>query len=157
MKKFVTGFIIGALLFGIIPTNAAIQEYILYKADYKVVINGIEYVNEELPILNYKGSTYAPFRSILEAAGLNVNWNAELGQAEVTGASEPMTMEEGGDMSDMQTYKENGYDVVVEDGVEYYPMKLILDNIRSNGYDIIYDNVTDACFLIKFNTTPSKC
>lgn len=84
MKKFVMGFLTAALLFTAIPVGAAIEEYICHKADYKVMVNGTEYVSEDLPVLNYKGSTYAPFRSVLEAAGLNVNWNAELKQAEVT-------------------------------------------------------------------------
>lgn len=84
MKKFIMGFLTAALLFTAIPIGAAIEEYICYRADYKVMVNGEQYISNDLPILNYKGSTYAPFRSILEAAGLNVNWNAELGQAEVT-------------------------------------------------------------------------
>ncbi|MDF2889798.1 MAG: hypothetical protein K0R80_165 [Clostridia bacterium] len=83
-KHFVIGFLVGAMLFSIIPASAAIEEFLCYKADYKVMVNGSEYISEELPILNYKGNTYAPFRGILEKAGLNVNWNAELGQAEVT-------------------------------------------------------------------------
>lgn len=83
-KQFIFGFLVGAMLFSIAPVSAAIEEYLCYKADYKVMINGSEYISEDLPILNYKGNTYAPFRSILEKAGLNVAWNAELGQAEVT-------------------------------------------------------------------------
>jgi hypothetical protein len=83
-KQFVLGFLVGAMLFSIIPISATIEEYICYKADYKVMINGEEYISEDLPVLNYKGNTYAPFRSILEKAGLNVAWNAELNQAEVT-------------------------------------------------------------------------
>lgn len=87
-KQFIIGFIVGAMLFSIIPASAAIEEYICYKADYKVMINGEEYISPDLPVLNYKGNTYAPFRSILEAAGLNVNWNTELNQAEVTSSKE---------------------------------------------------------------------
>lgn len=34
-------------------------------------------------MLNYKGYTYAPVRSVFSAAGLNVGWNAELNQATV--------------------------------------------------------------------------
>jgi hypothetical protein len=83
-KQFVIGVIVGAMLFSAVPIGAAIEEFICYRADYKVMINGEEYVSEDLPVLNYKGNTYAPFRSILEKAGLNVAWNAELGQAEVT-------------------------------------------------------------------------
>lgn len=89
MKKFIMGFLTAALLFTAIPIGAAIEEYICYKADYKVMVTGTEYINEDLPILNYKGNTYAPFRSILEAAGLNVHWNTELKQAEVTIAPVP--------------------------------------------------------------------
>lgn len=84
MKKFILGFFLGALIFILTPVGAAVQEYICYKADYKVVVNGIEYINPDLPILNHKGNTYAPIRSILETAGLNVNWNAKLNRAEVT-------------------------------------------------------------------------
>lgn len=84
MKKFIAGFLVGAILFSLAPVSAAIEEFICYRADYKVIVNGSEYINTDLPILTYKGNTYAPFRSILEKAGLNVAWNAELGQAEVT-------------------------------------------------------------------------
>jgi hypothetical protein len=82
-KQLILGIIIGVMIASVVPVGAAIQEYICHKVDYKVVVNGVEYVNEELPGLNYKGSTYAPFRSILEAAGLVVNWNAEYRVAEV--------------------------------------------------------------------------
>lgn len=84
MKKFMLGFLVGAILFSSVPISATIEEFICYRADYKVLINGEEYISEDLPVLNYKGNTYAPFRSILEKAGLDVNWNAELGQAEVS-------------------------------------------------------------------------
>jgi hypothetical protein len=84
MKKFLLGFIIGAIICSVIPIKAAIEEYICYKADYKVMINGVEFVSPDLPILSYKGNTYGPFRPMLEAAGMTVNWNAELGQAEIT-------------------------------------------------------------------------
>lgn len=94
MKKFILGFLTAALLFTALPIGAAIEEYICYRADYKVIVTGSEYINDELPILNYKGNTYAPFRSILEAAGLNVNWNAELKQAEVTIAPVPESTKE---------------------------------------------------------------
>ena len=89
MKKFITGFLTAALLFTALPIGAAIEEYICYRADYKVMVNGEQYISEDLPILNYKGSTYAPFRSILEAAGLAVEWDAELNQAEVTAPDAP--------------------------------------------------------------------
>lgn len=83
MKKVLIGVIIGCLVMTVIPVAAEIQEYILHKADYTLIINGTEYTDDELPILNYKGYTYCPVRSVLEAAGLDVSWDAELQQAEV--------------------------------------------------------------------------
>jgi hypothetical protein len=149
MKKFVLGFIIGALLFSILPVSAAIQEYICYKADYKVFVNGVEYTNEDLPVLNYKGNTYAPFRSILEAAGLVVNWNAKLKQAEVT---TPVMQEREGkivdntdinipdfhsisipkeiiinDLNTMEISDKNGIQVMSYEGIEYVSIKELRD------------------------------
>jgi hypothetical protein len=88
-KQLIIGLIIGFIVASILPVGAAIQEYICYKADYRVMINDVEFVSPDLPILSYKGNTYAPIRPMLEAAGLNINWNAELGQAEIT----PKTIE----------------------------------------------------------------
>jgi hypothetical protein len=98
-KQFVIGFLVGAILFSIAPVSAAIEEFICYKADYKVTINGSEFISEDLPILNYKGNTYAPFRPILEKAGLNVNWNAELGQAEVTSTTTNINLDEAANIN----------------------------------------------------------
>lgn len=84
MKKYMAGLLTGILLMSILPVYAAIEEFVLYKADYKLVINEAEYADAELPLLNYKGYTYAPVRSVFDAAGLNISWNADLGQAEVT-------------------------------------------------------------------------
>ncbi len=94
-KQLIIGIIIGVAIASALPVSAAIERYICYKADYKVIVNGTEYTNPDLPILNYKGNTYAPFRSILEAAGLSVNWNAELGQAEVTTPEQALQLNHG--------------------------------------------------------------
>ncbi|WP_373000730.1 hypothetical protein [Lutispora sp.] len=85
MKKFILGVLVGGIIFGSIPLAASIEEYICHKADYKLIIYGQEYNDPELPLMTYKGHTIGSVRKILEAAGLNVEWNAELGQAEVSG------------------------------------------------------------------------
>jgi hypothetical protein len=90
MKRFVLGFIIGAVLFSVLPIKAAIEEFICYKADYRVIINGEEYTHPDLPILNYQGNTYVPFRSALEQAGLIIDWDTQSREARVT-------LPEGGD------------------------------------------------------------
>lgn len=143
MKKFIMGFLTAALLFTALPIGAAIEEYICYKADYKVMVMGTEYTNKDLPILNYKGNTYAPFRSILEAAGLNVNWNAELGQAEVTtpNTKEDDTMSTNNnaisdipkeivvdDVSVLDVSEKSGIQVASYEGVEYVSIQELRDN-----------------------------
>lgn len=87
MKKIIFGFIIGSLLFSAMPIKAAVEEYILYRADYKVMVNGAEYSDVESPILNYKGTTYVPMRAVGDLFEANVSWNAELGQAEIKSLS----------------------------------------------------------------------
>lgn len=115
MKKFIAGFLVGAMLFATIPLSAAIEEYLCYKADYKVMVNGEEYINADLPILNYKGNTYAPFRSILEKAGLEVAWNAELGQAEVSSPTSEQNNNVEGDNMNIEYDPITGLPV----GIEY--------------------------------------
>jgi len=83
-KQFVIGVIVGAMLFSIAPVSAVIEEFILYRADYKLVINGVEFNDPEVPLMNYKGYTVGSVRKIFEAAGIPIIWNTELGQAEVT-------------------------------------------------------------------------
>ena len=99
MKKFIMGLLIGAMLALTLPVSAAIEEYILHKANYSLIINEADYTDEELPLLNYNGSTYAPVKSLLEAAGLDVAWDEETKQAVVTNPavepeSEPETEKE---------------------------------------------------------------
>jgi hypothetical protein len=84
IKHLFLGFVIGAVIFSAIPIKAAIEEYVLYKADYKIMVDGNEYADQELPILNYKGNTYIPLRKVSDLLGVKLNWNAELGQAEIT-------------------------------------------------------------------------
>jgi hypothetical protein len=87
IKHLFLGFVIGAVIFSTIPIKAAIEEYVLYKADYKIMVDGNEYADQELPILNYKGNTYIPLRKVSDLLGVKLNWNAELGQAEITKSS----------------------------------------------------------------------
>jgi len=81
-KQLIIGVIIGILLASTVPITAAIQEYVLYRADYRLFIDGKEYSDKDHPILNYKGSTYCPLRSVLEFSGFDVQWNGEVGIAE---------------------------------------------------------------------------
>lgn len=73
LKSSIFGFIVGSILFSIIPVFASIEQYILYKPDYKVYINNKEYNDKDYPILAYKGKTYAPIRFMTNSFGLNID------------------------------------------------------------------------------------
>lgn len=133
------GFVLGATLCSIIPVKAAIEQYILTKADYKVEIQGKEYKDAENPILTKDGVTYAPLRSMLTAAGLDIGWDEGRGVASVKSKSNieitptpttsptpsptplPAQQIPGGTTPNQNanTYQKNGVTIVSYNGIEY--------------------------------------
>ena len=83
LKYIALGIIIGATVIATPSIASEIKEYMLYKADYKIIVNGQPYSNDELPILNYKGVTYTPLKAIGTLLNSDVQWNAEAGQVEI--------------------------------------------------------------------------
>ncbi len=81
MKKFISGFIAGALIFSMLGVFA-VTTYVAKPADFKVIVNGKEFVSDP-PALEVEGRTYLPLRAMGDALGVPVNWNQELYQAEV--------------------------------------------------------------------------
>lgn len=81
MKKFISGFIVGALIFSMLGVFAAVS-YVANPVDFKVMVNGKEFVSDP-PALEVDGRTYLPLRAMGEALNVPVNWNEELRQAEV--------------------------------------------------------------------------
>lgn len=83
MKKFILGFLTAALLLSVIPALADAADYILHKANYKIMVNGTEYADPILPTLNYNGATYVPLKKVADLLGVKMQWNADSGQAEI--------------------------------------------------------------------------
>lgn len=81
MKKFISGFIAGALIFSMLGVFAAVT-YVAKPLDYKVMVNGKEFTSDPPP-LEVDGRTYLPLRAMGDALGVPVNWNDEWRQAEV--------------------------------------------------------------------------
>ncbi len=86
MKRFLCGFLAGAITFG--AAGAFAVTYVANPVSFKVLVNGEEFVSDPPP-LEVEGRTYLPLRAMGEALGVPVNWNEELGQAEV-GNSAPV-------------------------------------------------------------------
>ncbi len=89
MKRFIGGFLAGAMLFGSIGAFAV--QYAANPVDFKVLVNGEEFTSDP-PALEVNGRTYLPLRAIGDALGVPVTWNEELRQAEV-GNSAPVAKE----------------------------------------------------------------
>lgn len=95
MNKTTKGFIIG-LLFGVclmLTTSSlasSIKEFVLNKAEYPIFVNDNLYESSDLPILNYEGHTYVPLRALTELLGVQINWNEELRQVEITRGMIPL-------------------------------------------------------------------
>lgn len=88
MKKFVCGFLIGAMMFSV--AGAFAVSYIANPVDFKVMVNGKEFISNP-PALEVDGRTYLPLRAMGDALGVAVNWNEELRQAEVGNMSTSST------------------------------------------------------------------
>lgn len=83
MKKELKGFICGVLSASLCAGMVAFAaNYEAVTAGFKVMVNGKEFTSDP-PALVVEGRTYLPLRAIGDALGVPVNWNAELGQAEV--------------------------------------------------------------------------
>lgn len=84
LRMFAAGLLAGGLLMTAIPVVASsVQQYILTKAAYPIVVNGSELNNPELPVLNYEGHTYIPMRAVGEILGADVHWNENWKRAEI--------------------------------------------------------------------------
>ena len=82
MVTLITGILIGAMMFGGVAVYATTQ-YIATKAEFKVLVNGVEFKGTTGEILVVEGRTYLPLRDMGMALGVSVNWNNELRQVEV--------------------------------------------------------------------------
>lgn len=79
-KQLIIGFLLGALVFGIVPVGATVQDYLLKKSEAKLMVDGKEFSNKELPVLNYQGYNYVPastFREICDTIGVGFEWVGE--------------------------------------------------------------------------------
>lgn len=143
MKKFILGFLVGALLFSIIPVGAAVQEYVLQMSDAKLVIDGAEYVDKELPVLNYKGYNYIPaaaFRDICQKIGVNFDWVNDVKEIQIKTSGQALKKE--GDMVGDRIWETPDGITQIDtwEGKQYIGFSYIQRAIRPKGYDLI--NVT---------------
>jgi hypothetical protein len=80
IKNTTIGIIIGISIASI-PTFAGLisdkivqpyKTFVLTQVTYPIVVNGQEYINDELPVLNHQGSTYVPLKIVGDMLDSNV-------------------------------------------------------------------------------------
>lgn len=64
------------------PVESSVTSWTAYKATFKVMVRGTEFISENPPIV-VEGRTYLPLRALGEVLGVPVDWNEQLRQAEV--------------------------------------------------------------------------
>ncbi|USG65519.1 copper amine oxidase N-terminal domain-containing protein [Brevibacillus ruminantium] len=77
MKRFVSGFIIGAILFGSMQVSGAIGKVIEVSYSINdVKVNQVSVHSAQKPFL-YNGTAYVPLRFVSEYLGYSVKWDEE--------------------------------------------------------------------------------
>lgn len=146
MKKIIIGFIVGALMFSIMPVMAQ-EGLIVVPNPFPVVIDGVVTEVEGYNINGYTFLKLADFGKV----GLTVKFNETQGQIEIETKEKavitPEPMPDKGDDDMVERYMENGYEVIKKDGVEYYLMGSTMDIIRPKGYRFFYDSETQKYSL----------
>jgi len=137
MKKFVTGFIVGAIICSMLGAFAV--SYIAEPVTFKIMVNGKEFVSES-PALAINGSTYLPLKATGEALGVPVKWNSDLFQVEVGSASstnvETKTLNSDKwkmTYLDCKSYTEIDEYTKAEDGKEFVVASFELENISAES------------------------
>ena len=82
LKYLLIGLTIGVILTSTVFAQPA-KEFVLRLAEYPILVKGELYVDDELPFLNYEGSTYVPLRAVSEMLGVEISWNESLRRVEI--------------------------------------------------------------------------
>lgn len=149
MKKFVMGFIVGALIFIPISIFATsniekIEAYI--NNDVKIKIDGEPFVSE-YPVLIYKGRTYLPLRPVGEdLMGKKVDWDNETQTVQMTSIINGEDVWPVNDVT--QSIEETTYEnlkAIVIDGETYFSLKDYDDKFNPVRWG--YDKNSNEMFL----------
>lgn len=165
MKRFICGFLAGAMIFGAAGVFAA--QYIANPVDFKVMVNGEEFISDP-PALEVEGRTYLPLRAMGDALGVPVTWNEELGQAEV-GNQAPVadvnqySRNNPAPLNTVQTYVKNekysssNYSAAVrvvevirgEENIKKVRKDYVTDDEPLDGYELMLVKVAFSVLSIK--------
>lgn len=81
MKRFISGFLAGALIFGMLGAFAAVT-YVAEPANYEVIVDGEIFVSDP-PAMVIDGNTYLPLRAIADVFDVEIGWDPTGRQVEL--------------------------------------------------------------------------
>lgn len=129
MKKFVSGFLVGAILFCGLPALAKTDTVQGVYNKIKIAVNGksISFAKGDEPI-SVNGRTYVPAKYIAEALGATVNYDSKSSTININSAAKSEAI-----ASDLSTEsKIDGFRIFYQDGQEFVSFP---DVIRNMPYD----------------------
>lgn len=83
-----------ALVLSLTFTSIAVAKpnnFNLKMVEYPIMVEGKEYSNPDLPVLNYEGNTYVPLKAISRLLSTQVQWNDLLRRVEITKETTKLT------------------------------------------------------------------
>jgi len=136
MKKFILGFICGAVLFvaiGVIATTFTAEV-----VQFPVFVNGDEFTSDPMPVL-IEGRTFLPLRAMGDALGVEVYWNEELRQVEVGERVENNIIEEIISRHIPSADIINTEYIMIDTGIYYLSLRYVFDYIEEKGFLLFFD------------------
>lgn len=150
-KQLIIGFILGALVFSIVPVGATVQEYILKKSETKLMVDGKEFTNKELPVLVYKGYNYIPaatFREITDTLGVGFEYVGERKEIQIITNKNDMLDKvqlkdniEREKVDKMERIAKDGFELFIVNGIEHISLGEVKGYLKEQqlSYDIHYN------------------
>lgn len=81
MKRFISGFLSGAIIFGMIGAFAA-ATFVAEPANYEVIVDGEIFVSDP-PAMVIDGNTYLPLRAMADVFDVEIAWDPTGRQVEI--------------------------------------------------------------------------
>lgn len=162
-KQLIIGFLLGALIFGVVPVGATVQDYLLKKSSAKLMVDGKEFANKDLPVLNYQGYNYIPaatFREICNRIGVGFEWVGEKNEIQISTIKNSIERESGTESKNDSTInmQKDGLQLMVVDEVEYLTIYDVMNFVRDTNRDYIIEwwTETNSFRLVEMKASGGK-
>lgn len=142
MKKFILGFILGALIFSsiaVIATNGAQLIEVAYR-DIQIEIDGQKVTTDVEPFI-YQGRTYVPVRFVAENLNMNASWDETNSTVELTSTVAGKKITSG-------TFMNNYSSITVSDAV-YLSLEDILQNKQDFQNNVLQSSAMQPIYKAK--------